>query len=315
MPLETIHQLSQTRLRRVKVALATLIQHGIVLHYAEEFEDDPTFFSVDWNSAYNLVRHDKLIRLVESREGEAAGQLVSTILHHGLSNIGHLAAEYDLAPGSKRDSGVETTQANLSDDDDEDLPNGVGEQAQTVKMTISTFHATLRTLLVSGILVKVNDRTFIPPDDLEEEIRETVIMAEFRDRKITGSKKGPLFKTAVNNLKRKYREEDTYSDTRDIGSYGEIKRSDPLTSSNKRLKSDHLTNGDHEEANEEQLEEQPEDVRVDKLPVLSYCNLMYSSFTNSSTRTTWLCALTSKGSRSSCAIRSWRSPWNRRWVP
>ena len=228
-------KVSPTRLRH---GLATLIQQHLLLHYTPE-EHGPTYYSVDHRNAYFLVRTGRVIELVEERYGEGAGQIVANLLQLGHAKVGDLADAYDLAPGSKRDSGIDTGQEHVNG---EGIINGmtnghVHTTDQHRKITtVSGFHTTLRKLLWSGFLVKVGSRIYQPQSDLQEELEEQVISESFPDRRVTGPKKQMEFKRAVGGLKRKWRETDEYSDLRDVASRGTIRYAGAQVAPNKRAK-------------------------------------------------------------------------------
>lgn len=241
------------------------MEEQLVLHFAAE-EDAPTYYSVNWRNAYNLARHTNVVELVKDRHGEHAGQMVGNILQLGHARVGDLVDAYDLTPNSKRDSGIDTNADHMTD---AGMVNGIAktDSSKTLLMTsTSEFHTTLRALLRSGILVKVGMRAYIPPSDLQEQMQEAVISAEFPDGKVTGPKKAHLFKLALNTLKRKWREDDAYSDLHDVGSRGAIKRpSDHFKNNNKRVKvNGELTNGLYDAADG--------DSSVAKLSVLCCCS-------------------------------------------
>lgn len=272
MHLPALRRISAIPLRRLKVGLTTLIQHHIVLYYAED-EDAPTFFQLDWTAAYSLVRCHKLLHAIEEREGVIAKGLVANVLHLGHTSVGDLAEEYGLLPTSKRDSGIDTAEQHMSENG---MVNGITENGEADhpaehKITLADFHTTLRRLLTQGILVKVNERTFVPYADLQEEIKETVIAEDFPDGKITGSKKSKEFQEKVNTLKRKYQDDDAYSDTRDIGSHGEIMLSDTAGPKSKRLKPNHLSNGTHHHAGMGENKVEAINGSFDKLSVRLCC--------------------------------------------
>ena len=286
-----LHQFTHIPLRQIKTAIATLIQHHIILHHSVD-EDSPTSFQIDWNTAYNLVRSHKVTSLVVQREGEAAGQLVATIQQLGQASVGDLLDAYELTEGSKRDSGIDTVEHHMSE---EGLINGIakdGKQKNTSETitTVSDSHSILRTLLEKGYLMKVAPRSYVPPRDLEEQLRDTVIEgnADFKDGKVNGSKKKLQFENAVNSLKRKCQDEDSYSKTRDVASRGTIKRSKAPTSSNKRVKlNGELPNGI---CHVSEIEDEEVAPSVQKLPVFSRCRPETASctLTNAPIRTTLL---------------------------
>ncbi|KAK4542704.1 hypothetical protein LTR36_006276 [Oleoguttula mirabilis] len=240
----TVHTLAEHAkipLRRVRTGLADLMEEQLALHFAAE-EDAPTYYSVNWRNAYNLARHTNIVDLVNDRHGELAGQMVGNILQLGHARTGDLAEAYDLMPASKRDSGVDAAADHMPENG---LGNGIAKASSAKAshdMSTFEFHSTLRALLRSGVLVKVGMRAYMPPSDLQEQIEETVISDQFPDRKVTGPKKQHDFKVAINALKRKWREDDAYSDLHDAGSRGAIKRpGDHFKSENKRAK----VNGGH----------------------------------------------------------------------
>lgn len=248
--LPALQQLTRLPLRRLKTALGILIQQHIV-HYhrksrddEEEDEREPTFFSINWNAAYGLLRNRKIVKLVADTEGEAAGSLIGNILQLGHASIGDLNAEYDLVPSSKRDSGIETFGHPTVDSGPVNaITDSDKHSASHSKITkASQLHALTRTLLTKGYLVKVGGRTFMPRADLHEHIKDAVIQQEFPDGKITGAKKGLKYQEAFNHLKRKYDDEDAYRSYRDDASHGEIKRA--KSPSHKRVKlNGHMSNG------------------------------------------------------------------------
>lgn len=279
LSLLALRQLSGIPPRRLKVGLTTLIQHHIILHHALD-EYEPTEFQVDWHAAYALVRSRKVVDVVRNREGEAAGRIISNILQLGHVSVGDLANEYDLNPESKRDSGVDTVEEYMNE---HGLVNGIAKEgksdsAQSRITTVSKLHETLRRLLAEGFLLKVNDRTFMPMADLESRIKEAVIADKFPDGRITGPKKSKAFQSEFNWLKRKWREDDDYSESRDIGSHGEIKYSATSTPGHKRIKSSELTNGvNHRNAGANAESDGRDDLQVHRLPVLCRCSTKYTA--------------------------------------
>ena len=291
LSLIALRRLTGINIRRLQSGLTTLTQHHIVLHYAAD-EDEPTFFQVDWYAAYVLVRSRKMTTLVRDREGEAAGQIVANILQLGHASVGDLVDEQDLTSGSKRDSGIDTVEHYVSE---EGLINGIAKDGkqnppQGKITTASDYHQSLGILLRKGYVVKVNERTYVPFADLQDQLRDTVISEGFRDGKVTGPKKQKEYNVAVNRLKRKWQDEDSFSETKDIGSRGKIKHTHVPAPTNKRLKTNgDLPNGIHTHA----CDKAGEDVShsVQKLPVLCCCpskSIQHIS-ANTNLRITWLC--------------------------
>ncbi|EMC96319.1 hypothetical protein BAUCODRAFT_33657 [Baudoinia panamericana UAMH 10762] len=210
-------------IRRVRSALATLLEEQLLLHYRPE--DEPfTYYSINWRNAYNLARHQNIIELVADRYGDGAAQIVKNILQLGHARVGDLVDAYGLTPGSKRDSGVETTENHGT----EGLNNGdaktVSQKTNLHVTEADEFHTILGALIKDGILAKVGSRAFMPITDLQEEIEEAVIVDRFPDRKVTGPKKQKEFSSAVDKLKRKWQDDDAFDEHQDYESRGSIKR-------------------------------------------------------------------------------------------
>jgi len=229
-------------MRRLRHTLAALLEQQLVLHYAAE-EDTPSYYAINWRAVYGLARFDNIDQLVTDRYGAGAASIVNNIQQLGLARVGDLAEAYNLQVGSQRDSAVDTTENHVGEEGTLNgiaKPGGHSAQPPPAVPTTGTFHTIMRRLLQSGILIKVGTRSFIPPPDLQESIEETVIGEQFPDRKVTGPKKQAEFKLAVNNLKRKWRSEDHYSESNDIASKGSFKRPGEVFKPNKRAK----VNGD-----------------------------------------------------------------------
>ncbi|KAI7575686.1 hypothetical protein KC343_g22535, partial [Hortaea werneckii] len=106
----------------------------------------------------------------------------------------------------------------------------------------------------------------MPSSDLQEQIEEMVIVDQFPDRKVTGPKKQAEFKQAVHILKRKWRDDDTYSDLHDGGAKGAVKRpGEHFQPSNKRIKLNGVPNGLDAANGEQEVQKLSNDlvVRVD----------------------------------------------------
>lgn len=203
--------------RKLRAALVVLIQQHVLRHYTTDDGTGTTFYQVDWRNSYYLTRSNRIITLVEERYGEGAGKIVANLLQLGHARVGDLAHAFDLESASKQQS--EHTNGGLE-------TNGTDEShgADRSKITtVAQLHMTLRTLLQHGFLVKFGKRDYMPGADLAAELEEEVILNNFPDRKVTGPKKQREYKIACRNLKRKWTEENAYSDQHDTGSRGTIR--------------------------------------------------------------------------------------------
>ncbi|WPH04064.1 Hypothetical protein R9X50_00694800 [Acrodontium crateriforme] len=226
LTLQTLAQHMGVAPRRLRHAIGLLLEQQLVLRYAPE-DGSPGFYSVDWRNAYGIVRQDNIIDLVKDRHGEGAGKLVGNILQLGSACVGDLVRAVE---NTKAPNHISETNGNSHE------PSHPSYFADIT--TVSQVHAALRVLLRSGLVVKVTSRSYVAPTDLQEELEDIVKNAQFPDGKISGPKKQAEFKAAVNNLKRQWREADSYSDAKDLASRGSG------VGPNKRLKlNGALTNG------------------------------------------------------------------------
>lgn len=154
---------------------------------------------------------------MDDRYGAGAAKIVGNLLQLGHARIGDLAKSLDLEDPTKRDSGVECNGQRNGEGDAK--TNGSGPTPGKIT-TFAQFHNTIRTLLRAGFLCKFGKRNLAPAADLQAEIEEVIISEHFPDRKVTGPKKQAEFKTAVNNLKRKWRDAEEFSEHRDLDSRG-----------------------------------------------------------------------------------------------
>lgn len=185
-------------------------------------DDGPIFYQAIWRNAHDLARYDTIVDLVKERYGEGAGQVVNSILQSGMARVGDVADSYDFSANiDKRDNGVDTTVQHAAGEgavNGVSKSNGYTTQSKPVITSLSELHRIMRVLLDAKILVKAGIRSYEPAADRDELAREQIINERFPDGRITGSKKAKEFGRAVNALKRQIREEDEYSESRDLRS-------------------------------------------------------------------------------------------------
>nr|POF11459.1 dna-directed rna polymerase iii subunit rpc3 [Quercus suber] len=219
--------------RRLKHGLGILLEQQLVRRHIAE-DDVPIMYQADWRNAYDIVRHDAIMELVKERYGEGAGQVVGSILQSGIARIGDVADSYDFAAAPKQDHTVEEA------DGKKIVANGLAKSnGQTLAHSnpaigsLGELHKIFRLLLDAQILVKVGTRSYESSRDRDDQAREQIINERFPDGKITGAKKAKEFSRAVNTLKRQMRDEDEYSESRDLGSKHSVVSAG---NSNKRVK-------------------------------------------------------------------------------
>ncbi|SMR63081.1 unnamed protein product [Zymoseptoria tritici ST99CH_3D1] len=215
-----LQQITRIPARQLRHALTILVQQHILL-YSTSDDQAIAFYQVDWRNTYYLLRANRIITCVEERYGEGAGQIITTILQLGHVRVGDLAQAFDVGEhvGHEKENG---TCDNPLNGEGSAKTNGVDSQPGHGKITsVGQFHDTLRTLLVDGFLNKFQKRSYMPSADLQTEMEEQVISEQFPDRKVTGGKKQGEFRSAVNMLKRKWREGDEFSEIRDTTRAGQ----------------------------------------------------------------------------------------------
>ncbi|KAF2771609.1 hypothetical protein EJ03DRAFT_388087 [Teratosphaeria nubilosa] len=240
LSLPALAERSKTPTRRLRQSLSTLLEEQMVSCYTAD-ANAPSFYSVNWRAAYSLARHINIVQVVAERYGDGAGQIINNILQLGHARVGDLVDAYDLTPASKGGSGIHKSADHQAE---QGMVNGIGKTSthkpahnQHIN-TVSEFHSTMRQLLKAGILAKVGSRALMASADIQEQIGETVMAEFFPDGKVNGQKKKAEFDNHVNRLKRKFRDEDSYSDVHDLESKGTFKRPGEYfqADNNKRLK-------------------------------------------------------------------------------
>ncbi|KAF2716423.1 hypothetical protein K431DRAFT_289425 [Polychaeton citri CBS 116435] len=217
-----------------------------------------TYYQVNWSGAYNTLRVGHFVDLIEERLGKQAAEIVEALVLQGHARVQDLVDQCKPSPStSKQETGKQKDRdhasrkkdAAISRERETNGANGVvdaegisdesqsaksgqrstgtqaGSKRQGLNMTEERFHQTTRQLLKSGFLSRINVRMYKAPADLYFEIEGKVIEERFPDGKITGQKKKLEFDSAVNTLKRKIREEDDFSDVRDLETKVGSKRS------------------------------------------------------------------------------------------
>ena len=194
--------------RYIRHGLTVLVQQHLICHITPD-ADSSTFYEVDPQGAYNLMRAGKAVALVEERFGTGAGQIVSNLLQLGHARVGDLEDAYKFGP--KDQSAVDSATEHING---EGLPNGIergrlSTKPQDKKITSKAdLHQTLHQLLENGFITRVHKRTYYTPADKEAEAESEVMLAEFPDGKTTGPKAKERFDRSVNDRKRKWREEE-----------------------------------------------------------------------------------------------------------
>jgi DNA-directed RNA polymerase III subunit RPC3 len=78
--------------RQIKYGLVILLQQHLIFHSGS---DAPlTYYEIDWQNSYAIVRFGKVVKLVEDRFGKKAANVMSNLLALGHTRIADLKEAY-----------------------------------------------------------------------------------------------------------------------------------------------------------------------------------------------------------------------------
>jgi DNA-directed RNA polymerase III subunit RPC3 len=161
------------------------------------------------------------------------------VLQIGHCTVGDLAGVFDFDDNGAAKINTPTQNGNGT-------TNGVHGRAERDPRQIESLaelHHILRKLLRTGFLMKLGERMFKPNTDITDELGAIVMEENYPDGKITGPKKQAEFNRAVDNMKRKWRDESEFSERRDVDSNGNGSMMRPGMDANKRQKLNGHSNG------------------------------------------------------------------------
>ncbi|KAH8726098.1 DNA directed RNA polymerase-like protein III subunit Rpc82 [Phaeosphaeriaceae sp. PMI808] len=107
--------------RQIKYGLVILLQQHLLFHSAAE--SSVTYYEIDWQNSYALVRFGKVAKLVQDRFGKKAANVISNLLTLGHTRIADLNEAYF-------PSDIES-----EDDSDDDIVNGAGAKRKRTNGT------------------------------------------------------------------------------------------------------------------------------------------------------------------------------------
>ena len=98
--------------RQIKYGLVILLQQHLVFHSGNDSQ--PTYYEIDWQNSYALVRLGKVTKLVEDRFGRKAANIMTNLLRLGHTRIADLKEAYF------------PTETESDDESDDGIMNGAG---------------------------------------------------------------------------------------------------------------------------------------------------------------------------------------------
>ncbi|KAF1926520.1 uncharacterized protein M421DRAFT_209032 [Didymella exigua CBS 183.55] len=112
--LAAVAKASYLNARQIKYGLVILLQQHLVFHSANDAQ--PTYYEIDWQNSYALVRLGKVTKLVEDRFGTKAANVMTNLLRLGHTRIADLKEAYF------------PTEADGDADSDDEATNAVGKK-------------------------------------------------------------------------------------------------------------------------------------------------------------------------------------------
>ncbi|RYP92363.1 hypothetical protein DL770_001565 [Monosporascus sp. CRB-9-2] len=212
--------------RQVRHGLAVLVQQNAVFHLSDP-DSSITYYDVNPDAVYNLVRSGKILEVVRENYGDIAKGLVQDVLVLGHIKISDLVEAYkNKAPGGVDRSVNGVVKDEHNEDDDHGL-NGNGNHVNGVngssvsgfageedeKDPIAQVYFHLARLLAAGILEPVSSMMFQSPTDLKTAIEQEVLRNDFptgirgikqkRELEAAVAKKADEFQQSRTSLKRR----------------------------------------------------------------------------------------------------------------
>jgi DNA-directed RNA polymerase III subunit RPC3 len=133
--------------RQIKYGLVILLQQHLIFHSGN---DAPvTYYEIDWQNSYSLVRFGKVAKLVEDRFGKKAANVISNLLTLGHTRIADLREAY-FPPDTDSD-----------DDSDEGAVNGANGKRKRANGTHVNGTGTKMEGVVNGTPAELED---VKPD-------------------------------------------------------------------------------------------------------------------------------------------------------
>jgi DNA-directed RNA polymerase III subunit RPC3 len=112
--LAAVAKASYLNSRQIKYGLVILLQQHLVFHSGNDSQ--PTYYEIDWQNSYALVRLGKVTKLVEDRFGRKAANVMTNLLRLGHTRIADLKEAYF------------PTETESDEESDDDIKNGIGKK-------------------------------------------------------------------------------------------------------------------------------------------------------------------------------------------
>jgi DNA-directed RNA polymerase III subunit RPC3 len=204
--LADVLRLSYLNRRQISSALVVLVQQHLVARTSPDPDqpNQPTFYEIDWQHSYALVRYGKLVKLIQDRYDLRAANIVSNLLTLGHTRIGDLKEAYfsadkdaDSDDGKvngaglkrKRDgSPVNGVNGNVNGNGvhvngdaspkvDSPQANGVKKEDDGSLQSVDTLYQLIYKLMQGGWVIRVDESQYLSAGDFHQLCRQTAIRA------------------------------------------------------------------------------------------------------------------------------------------
>jgi DNA-directed RNA polymerase III subunit RPC3 len=129
--------------RQIKYGLVILLQQHLIFHSGNDAA--ATYYEIDWQNSYAVVRFGKVAKLVEDRFGKKAANVMSNLLTLGHTRIADLKEAY-FPPEEESD-----------DDSDDGIVNGAGLKRKRANGTQVNGTGTKTNGVVNGLPAELED--------------------------------------------------------------------------------------------------------------------------------------------------------------
>lgn len=163
-------------------------------------------YEVDSEGAYALLRHGRLVDIVENRYGCGYARIIQDLLFYGHTRVCDLEKNYDYS-GKK---------AGWSPGDEGDLMNAADVSQATPSShggeddihTPEELHSAIQSLMHAGFIIRVTPNSYRSATDRHNDVDDAVVALYFEGTKTTGPKAQLEYSQRMLDMKRKRRTDD-----------------------------------------------------------------------------------------------------------
>lgn len=237
---QLVHYTSLTS-RQLRHGLAVLIQHNL-LYYSSG--SGPTAYEANSAAAYNLIRMGKVADLVGTLHGEAAKDVIQSIMVLGNTRIGDLRDAYGVRIEKHQAAQHATngdTSVNMNVDGEDPFAHDHDEETSKSKVkdmplvsSLDHLNSILCRLVEDELLVQVNSKMFQSFEDVHGEVQADIERKEF-PQGVKGTREKERYQRLISERLREIREEGK-----------KLKRKledNPMSTKRRKIRDGDVTNG------------------------------------------------------------------------